>query len=134
MTKRSTKTLSYTIKETQMNTVVPNKKIIEKWSSELRSGKYSQTRNTMHNASGYCCLGVACDVFMEKDKIHRVNGFIYGGIPTKQPFAFIPDWLKGVNNDFGDKTNRKLSNLNDDGYSFDEIADLLELVYVHKAV
>lgn len=30
---------------------------------ELESGKYKHTTNVLHNINGYCCLGVACEMF-----------------------------------------------------------------------
>ena len=44
-----------------------NKEIKDKWVTALRSGKYKQTtgalrRVTADGESGFCCLGVLCDV------------------------------------------------------------------------
>ncbi len=34
----------------------------ELWLDALRSGKYAKTEETLHNAEGYCCLGVLDEV------------------------------------------------------------------------
>lgn len=40
-----------------------DKSVKEKWLSALRSGEYPQTRYTLRNENGFCCLGVLCDVY-----------------------------------------------------------------------
>lgn len=107
-----------------------NKKDILKW---------TQTKGRLQDKKGYCCLGVACDLFIPKDlQIIDSFGRLKFDIPRWQTYA--PNWLKEINHDFGDKfeindENAPLIVLNDClDYNFDEIADLLELVYVHSAL
>lgn len=126
-----------------------NKHIITKWANALRSGKYKQTKHTLQDVKGYCCLGVACDLFIPNPRIGSIDGYLYGSHPIAQPNA--PKWLHDINEDFFIRTGMLLSQLNDDGISvmtigngtdfeytkinsltFDEIADLLEAVYIHK--
>lgn len=38
------------------------KEIADLWVAALRSGKYTQTRDRLHTRSGFCCLGVLCDI------------------------------------------------------------------------
>lgn len=33
-----------------------------KWVEALRGGQYQQTQRTLKDSTGYCCLGVLCDV------------------------------------------------------------------------
>ena len=49
-------------------------------------------------------------------------------MPIDQPNA--PDWLKNFTQDFQTKTEKWLPGLNDDGTSFEEIADLIEKTYL----
>lgn len=117
-----------------------NKKQFHKWIVALRSGEYKQTKNRLQDKKGYCCLGVACKVLIPENKqeLYNVNKFLDGHIPSDQKYA--PKWLNGINSDFNDKVlNNKygygklLTELNDDeNMSFNEIADCLELVYIHK--
>lgn len=107
-----------------------------KWVNALRSGKYSQTKGCLQDSKGYCCLGVACDVFIPKSKQVR-DCFLYleGEEPGEQYFA--PFWLKEINDDFYRKTGQlfDLVHLNDKKrYSFDEIADIIEMVYILKVL
>lgn len=132
---------------------------IKKWIKALRSGAYKQAEGVLQaDKDKFCCLGVACKIFIPEDKI-KVNknrgnsayfefhenelGCISGMLPRNQSHA--PSWLKKINNDFKHKTQEQLSSLNDgeflteqhafsSKYTFDEIADLLELVYIHKAL
>ena len=111
----------------------PTKKQVEKWSAALRSGEYKQTYGTLQDSEGYCCLGVACRLFIPSWK-QKGKIFLTGAVPDDQPNA--PFWLIEVNRDFYLKSGITLMQLNDQSprYSFNEIADLLELVYIHKAL
>lgn len=128
----------------------PNVKDIKKWCKALRSGIYAQDKGCLHSKSGYCCLGVACDVFIKKKDIELDDGlWIKGWMPDQQLMA--PAWLKNINDHFTGLMDIGLIALNDGSYlvevdkgywdenkhakfTFDEIADLLELVYVHNAL
>lgn len=127
-----------------------SKKTIQKWIDALRSGKYSQTQGQLQDTNGYCCLGVACKVFIPaaKREIHPLTASLLGNLPTYQKFA--PKWLKQITHDFDDKTGSPLDSLNDcslvyDNYgnrldkeyppfTFDEIADVLQAVYIEKVL
>ena len=37
-----------------------------KWLDALRSGKYRQASESLRTNEGYCCLGVACDVYHQE--------------------------------------------------------------------
>lgn len=129
-----------------MNKLFKNKKDYKqllKWIEALRSGKYSQTTDTLQDGDGFCCLGVACKVLIPKKKqFTDSHGELQGIYPKKQFHS--PNWLKNINDDLynlqseinNNNNNRRLSlvNLNDDKrFTFDEIADILELTYVHEA-
>jgi hypothetical protein len=36
---------------------------MRKWVEALRSGEFNQTKYVLHDDVGYCCLGVACEVY-----------------------------------------------------------------------
>lgn len=111
----------------------PTKEQAQQWANALRSGKYKQSFMLMQSYSGYCCLGVACDFFIHKSKIKYKNGFISGILPYYQPNA--PDWLKTISDDLLLKIGISFVTLNDNNkYSFNEIADIIELVYIHRAL
>jgi hypothetical protein len=111
----------------------PTKKQIETWVEALRSGEYKQTTGALQDNSGYCCLGVACRVFIPKDDLVLDKwGVMDGGMP-KDDQQNAPEWLNDINDDFKKQTGKELVTLNDsDDFTFDMIADMLELVYIHK--
>lgn len=128
--------------------ISPRKETIAKWTAALRSGKYKQTTGHLQDIKGMCCLGVGCNIFIpEKKKIKDAGGMLEGSMPVTQVGA--PQWLKDISLDFQHRFEKsfeadydnteyegmELFEFNDTaGFSFDEIADLLELVYIHKAL
>lgn len=123
-----------------------------RWIEALRSGEYQQCQKGLKMVNGnptYCCLGVLTEIVAaELDLKWTVlaNGEFHG-IELKE--AIEDSWLvKAVMDHCGldqtdptvhikvdhkrlsvapeDKINVTLSVLNDQGYSFDEIADIIE--------
>lgn len=97
----------------------PNQK---KWIKALRSGDYKQGQEYLKkNVDGtayYCCLGVMCDLDPEVD---------YSLVEKEIPEEYTANkWglysTSGMNFDF----DLALTELNDDGHTFAEIADLIE--------
>ena len=98
-----------------------NKVDIMKWVTALRSGKYKQTRTCLNDEKGFCCLGVACDLFIDEadqlryyddyDEDNRCTSYLKGDLPCDQPNA--PEWLQIINEDFEKKEGREISALND---------------------
>ena len=103
------------------------------WVKALRSDKYKQTKMHLRDADGvgdvgYCCLGVACDLYAQTHKRGAWNeygSFVIGGIEEDSE---LPDrvarWL-GIKSTFGyNSATVSLVDLNDDdGLTFAEIAD-----------
>lgn len=106
--------------------IKPNKQDIQIWIDALRLGKYKQTKGMLQGREGYCCLGVACDLFIKEDVLRTEQDFIYGFVPRDQPGS--PVWL--VNN-LSINLGHSFAVINDlMDFSFDEIADLIEAVYI----
>lgn len=42
------------------------KENIKLWLAALRSGEYKQATGVLNNGNGFCCLGVACDVYAKQ--------------------------------------------------------------------
>jgi hypothetical protein len=118
------------------------------WVTTLRSGRYRQGRNVLHQGKKYCCLGVACDLAIKAGvKIAVFTGggvnrdiTTYDGVADTLPKS-VQNWL-GLrtdvgefrppknftveNNAFGGVCNT-LTALNDSAQlSFKKIADIIE--------
>lgn len=100
------------------------KEIADLWVAELRSGKRKQAFEQLRDDDHFCCLGVLCDISGQL----KWEGSAYGDQLCQLPFA-VQEWA-GLNSKLGafrDGFSRgTLSNLNDVGMSFDEIADVIE--------
>lgn len=99
-----------------------NPHIKAKWLAALRSGDYAQTRNALRDRSGYCCLGVLCDVVGPSDWVELPGGshshYGHMSLPSAGLLAIV-----GVS----DETARKLSSMNDiSELNFRQIADWIE--------
>lgn len=112
------------------------KSIATDWLAALRSGQYKQCGGALSDGDGFCCLGVLQVVAAGHVSTHE-DGHVYGTPPTA--------WLEqhGIDFDLGEVHSRKndpvfdvqigclvtvasASELNDRGYTFEEIADVLE--------
>lgn len=101
------------------------KQLKNKWVKALRSGKYTQAKGVLkrrlpgNNKYAHCCLGVLgelCGVSSMVDKpIILEKGNELRGI-TKVPQSFLENSI----------LQDTLAEMNDDGYSFTEIADYIE--------
>ena len=108
-----------------------NPQIKQKWVSALRSGEYQQTQERLRKEDGFCCLGVLCDLYGKENNVEwnlANNGHNYefqdkeSHLPSSvMEWAGVGDQNPDINN--GTKT---LAELNDIGYTFNEIADLIE--------
>lgn len=106
----------------------PTKEIME-WCHELWGGKWKQTEGQLQNENGYCCLGVACKIFIPSKKQLKKGRYLVETEPIYQPHA--PKWLEEINDDFKERTGVSLIFLNDkEHFTFPEIADLLYAVYI----
>lgn len=110
------------------------------WLEALRSGKYIQGIETLRKEIlpsrilEHCCLGVLCDLHSKETGGVWEEGwkgkYTYYGKDTFPPQCVI-EWA-GLQNqvfDTGDVRvfqHKSLSNLNDEGKSFAEIADIIE--------
>lgn len=111
----------------------------KKWLAALRSGRFKQIKNNLcarkgQKSLGYCCLGVACEIFRKEnpDILIRNRDLVYefddGNEDTFLPSP-VRKWL-GLGTEGGDPLNQDLPSCvsmnDDDGFSFREIADRLE--------
>ncbi len=100
------------------------RKLAQKWVAALRSGKYNQTTGRLKDEIGYCCLGVLCEISEA-----RADG------PGKYIENYTEVGLKSMTGKLDpyyepNMDTLSLSKLNDEGYTFNEIADIIQIEYV----
>jgi hypothetical protein len=128
---------------------IPTKKQIENRIAlvkALRSGEYAQIKGCLHDDRGYCCLGVACDIYRkalndqhcgwtllgETDRYcfsDNVGSFSGSGLPAGVQYWLGFDDEGSLPNAIG--AYRRLTALNDNaGLSFAQIADVIEEQFI----
>jgi hypothetical protein len=111
-----------------------NKDLKEKWVAALRSGKYKQGKRNLRRGDYYCCLGILCDIidptqwrlFDENTKYAYGNNHSTALLPTT---TLIKTDIYSINPTVhlpGESEDITLAKLNDSGYTFEQIADLIE--------
>lgn len=111
-------------------------KIKKLWIGALKSGKYQQNTHSLNSWGKYCCLGVLCDLHRKRTKKLKWKDGYYDGQDGVLPSS-VMKWAglhrsnPTVHNDLKngsyliDKKPR-LSDLNDSGASFKDIASMIE--------
>lgn len=117
-----------------------NQHVKELWVNALRSGDYSQAKGALRNSQGYCCLGVLCDLYIQEDPHQRTHWknaypevlnqakYFLEGEGELLPSSVVK-WAELINCDpivEIDEEDASLSELNDEGKTFVEIAQLIE--------
>lgn len=117
--------------------------IAKKWVTALRSGEYNQGYGKLRDGDSFCCLGVLCDLFEKETQqtihVSHNKNFFYGegGDCYKLPNE-VKEWSGIFSRDgavYGFSEERGhtykvelfcLSEMNDKGIPFSEIADKIE--------
>ena len=108
-----------------------NQQVKQKWVSALRSGDYQQTKYYLHTGDGFCCLGVLCDLYGKEHNVewnlaNNGNNYEFQDRPSCPPFS-VTEWAGIVSsNPYICSRSFTLAELNDNGSTFNEIADLIE--------
>lgn len=100
-----------------------------RWVDALRTGRYQQGQGQLRNGDQFCCLGVLCDLLAPDEwrdiatrpgQVHRDDEHTYPSADILSNAGLVdPDeeWISD--------TVSGLAELNDNGYSFTEIADYI---------
>jgi uncharacterized Ntn-hydrolase superfamily protein len=128
------------------------KEIADQWVAALRSGEFTQGDQVLtqvhdDGTKTYCCLGVLSELacragviaapteektMIERDGVQEeVTALIYGGVASQSKTiapGVVVEWAglshgNPITDDFGSRT---LAGLNDGGYTFAQIADIIE--------
>ncbi|QGT54330.1 hypothetical protein b3_0086 [Synechococcus phage B3] len=119
--------------------------IKERWVAALRSGEYRQTRSTLRDETGFCCLGVLTDLYLKENDeewvlINTHYSFDDENLLLPQQ---VQEWaeidtdphlslnkastaIRIVLEGYQSNTPPTLAVLNDCGVPFKEIADVIE--------
>lgn len=112
-----------------------NKDVAKKWVKALRSGRYQQAQGFLKDDTGYCCLGVLCDLYSKETKKGR---FAFDDKTGEIQFMgddneseVLPDEVKewaGMQTSKGELSSKidTLADRNDCGATFTEIASIIE--------
>ena len=122
-----------------------NSQVKEKWIAALRSGEYEQGDGKLRTRKGYCCLGVLCDLYSKEnawdwefrgddETIHLPMDYWYFDEESEFLPISVMEWsgLKtncpevNVNTDAYEGDYDLIANLNDAGYSFDALSNIIE--------
>lgn len=119
-----------------------NVEVKAKWLDALRSGNYLQGQKVLHGLDDkgrhtFCCLGVLCDLYVQahpedgwtrrRKTIDNQKGFTL--LSSRQESQVLPEAVKewaGLPTVYG-PFNARLPKLNDEGYTFAELADIIEV-------
>lgn len=96
-----------------------------KWVEDLRSGQYQQLNGALFDGdNSYCCLGVLQRIRRKDVPVAIKHEYPDGEVWWEDPFEEFPYYEEEFQNlvPIWDE----LSNINDNGYSFSEIADVIE--------
>lgn len=117
-----------------------------KWTDALRSGRYKQGKQVLKHGDFYCCLGVKEDIEgCNWTPSYLLDGLMVFSNSTGEHYLYTGEsqWL----NSFGEfpnktyvamicnlkvKTHKCLTQLNDHGLTFAQIADIIDIVWNPK--
>ena len=105
-------------------------KIKKLWLKGLRSEKYKQGKEALRKKNNYCCLGVLCDIYRKENKV-RWKKFddADGYYSLFNDGAVLPSKVRiwsGLKHSNPKILLKSLSEYNDTGKTFKEIANLIE--------
>ncbi len=123
-----------------------NSQVKEKWIAALRSGEYQQGDGKLRNRDGYCCLGVLCDLYSKEkntkwefrgddETIHLPMDYWYFDGESEFLPKSVMEWAEieadcpevaVEDEDAGESIYDSIANLNDSGYSFSALSNIIE--------
>jgi len=98
--------------------------IRQRWVSALRSGRYPQARENLRTTEGFCCYGVLCELAVEDGAIPAPEEPDQGVYRYSGAIALLPHAVKTWASIGFEQM--WLARRNDDGWTFDQIADVIE--------
>jgi hypothetical protein len=106
-----------------------NQQVKTKWLDALRSGNYHQTQGRLRDTEGFCCLGVLCDLYTKEKGLNWDEYPVENGYRLYDESCTLPEQVmnwSGLEETNPTLIEADLARLNDDGFGFSDIADLIE--------
>lgn len=110
--------------------------IKREWVTALRSGEFPQGRDWLERKGKFCCLGVLCSIATERGNLTRHQDgerveYAHNSFPISA--KALPIALYGLTTTTGSFSVGiqvySLAMLNDQGFTFDQIADIIEYIF-----
>lgn len=110
-----------------------NPEVKQRWIEALNSDEYNQTKQSLKDSTGFCCLGVLTDLYIKDHnqewRVHVCGRYSFSGWSATLS-SEVMDWA-GIQNYWGPLKEPvggfdTLADLNDEGYSFKQIAQVIE--------
>lgn len=92
----------------------------ESWVAALRSDIYGQTQQRLRSMNNYCCLGVLCDLLHPEGWRSSNEGWEHSYNQSMPGAAVMEE------SGLGDGDADMLAQMNDDGFTFEDIAAWIE--------
>lgn len=112
-----------------------NPEVKKMWIDALTSGEYKQAKGMLRSRDGHCCLGVLCELYKETHpharwKVYANSGDMFiDSTSMEGQFSLTPGvilWADLQRSDPQVKGGLCLSDLNDNGVTFDKIAKAIK--------
>lgn len=111
-----------------------NQTVKIKWLEALRSGKYNQTKQFLKTNTGFCCLGVLCDLYSKENTDsdwqwddhygeYNFDGQVFGLPEIVMDWAGLLEYIPEV---IYKNKQTTVAHMNDNDISFREIANVIE--------
>ena len=111
-------------------TLEMNPEIRARWTAALRSGDYKRSSGVLRAANDrFCCLGVLCDLAEKAGVVSGTQAGPFAQWRYDDESAYLPRSIQawaGLTRQNPQVEDGGLANLNDDGWSFAQIADAID--------
>jgi hypothetical protein len=105
-----------------------NPSIKQSWIKALRSGQYKQGEGNLCSNGAFCCLGVLTNIYIQEtnQQWHHDVGGLYSFETNGGTLPFSVQQWAGIGAPNPYVCGQHLTDWNDNGASFEELADLIE--------
>ncbi len=108
----------------------------QQWIDELLSGNYKQAQGILREGNTFCCLGVLCDLYIKDhpDESNWKENDSFNSEIDKDSCSYLPTTSVYKWVEITATIANELSDMNDRGKTFEEIAYFLKTVIYNNNV